>query len=207
MNTVVVRRNGQQTGRQARRRRNRAARRARRGGAMVVVQAPPQTGGRRRRGRRNRNRRRRGGMAGGGRNGETFVFSKDDLQGNSKGTLKFGPELSECPAFSTGILAAYHEYKITMVNIQFISEASSTSNGSISYELDAHCKLAALKSKIDKFGITKNGSRSFAAQKINGVDWHDSAENQFFLHYAGNGSATAAGSFRITFRVAVQSPK
>lgn len=200
MNTVVVR-NGR-TNRAIRRRR-----RTRRVQPTVVVQANrPTQSGRRRRRRRPRRVRNSGGRSGGGK-GETFVFSKDSIAGNSKGSIVFGPSLSDCVAFSDGILKAYHEYKITMVRVQFQSEAASTASGSISYELDPHCKYSELKSTINKFGITKGGSVTFRAQKINGEKWIDTAEDQFKLHYKGNGANTIAGSFRVTIMVQVQNPK
>nr|AHJ60017.1 coat protein [Suakwa aphid-borne yellows virus]AHJ60020.1 coat protein [Suakwa aphid-borne yellows virus]AHJ60023.1 coat protein [Suakwa aphid-borne yellows virus] len=200
MNTVVVRnRNGMG-------RRRRVSRRNAKGNRVVVVQAPgaPQRGGRR---RRNRRRPSRGGRARGASQGETFVFSKDNLSGSSSGSITFGPSLSESPAFSSGILKAYHEYKISMVKLEFISEASSTSSGSIAYELDPHCKLSSLQSTVNKFGITKSGSRTWSAKFINGSEWHDAAEDQFRILYKGNGASSPAGSFRITIKCQVQNPK
>ena len=190
MNTAVVR--NQNAGRR-RRRNQRPIRRDR-----VVVVNPSGGPSRGRRQRRNRRRPNRGGRARGRSPGETFVFSKDNLTGSSSGSITFGPSLSESPAFSSGILKAYHEYKIIMVQLEFISEASSTSSGSISYELDPHCKLSSLQSTINKFGITKNGLRRWAAKQINGLEWHDATEDQFKILYKGNGSSSVAGSFRIT---------
>ncbi|UWX31914.1 putative coat protein [Allium polerovirus A] len=202
MNTAVVRNN-----RNARRRPRRNQRRP--AVQLVAVSAPPGGAQRRRRRRRGgRNRRRNGGISRASSNGETFVFSKDGLQGSSTGSITFGPSLSECPAFATGILRAYHEYKITMVQVEFISEASSTSAGSIAYELDAHCKSSALTSTIYKFGITeKRARRSFPARTINGISWHAADEDQFRFLYKGNGKSEIAGSFKITIRVMLQNPK
>nr|AZF99032.1 orf3 [Ullucus polerovirus 1] len=202
MNTVVVRRNGNGVTRRQRRRTRRPARMQ----PMVVVQAPgPSRRGRRR--RRRPNARGRSAVSRGGRPGETFVFSKDNIAGSSSGSFTFGPSLSDCPAFSNGILKAYHEYKITNVLLQFVSEASSTSSGSIAFELDPHCKISSLASSINKFPITKGGGRSFQAKMINGVEWHPSDEDQFRILYKGNGGSTIAGSFRIRISVAVQNPK
>lgn len=203
MNTVVVRRNGNGP-RRAQRGRGRRPRRPQ----QVVVVAPPRytRGG----GRRQRGRARPGGMriprTGGSR--ETFVFAKDSLKGNCSGSFTFGPSLSDCPAFKNGVLSAYHEYKITMVTLSFISEASSTSAGSISYELDPHCKISSLQSTINKFSITKSGSVEYKSKKINGIAWHDSTEDQFRILYKGNSDgSTIAGSFRITIRVSAQNTK
>lgn len=91
--------------------------------------------------------------------------------------------------------------------MEFISEASSTAAGSIAYELDPHCKLTDLASTVNKFSITKGGKKTFTARLINGVEWHDATEDQFRVHYKGNGDSTTAGSFRITIRVATQNPK
>jgi hypothetical protein len=132
MNTVVVRRrNVEGPSRSQRRRRNRRAQQAQ---PVIVVAGPRTTRNRRRRLRRLRTRR--GGIVPrGSGSSETFVFSKDNLMGSASGSFTFGPSLSDCPAFKDGILKAYHEYRITSILLQFLSEASSTSAGSISYEL------------------------------------------------------------------------
>nr|BDG82429.1 coat protein [Cynanchum yellow mottle-associated virus] len=202
MNTVVVRnrRNQRRNGR--RRRNNNAARPT----TVVYANGPPQRGRRQRRSRRRTGRgivppRTRGSR-------ETFTFTKDDLKGSSSGYITFGPSLSDCPAFSTGILRAYHEYKISMVVLEFISEAASTASGSMAFELDPHCKSSSLSSKINKFKLTQNGKRTFPAGKINGQKWLDSSEDQFRILYKGNGdSSVTAGSFRITIQVTLQNPK
>ncbi|QVY47432.1 P3 [Barleria polerovirus 1] len=143
----------------------------------------------------------------GGSNSETFTFNKDSLKGSSSGTITFGPSLSESIALSGGVLRAYHEYKITNLQVRFFSEAASTAEGSIAYELDAHCKLASLQSTLRKFPITKNGTASFGASQINGEEWHDVSEDQFKFHYKGNGSSATAGYFQITYRVSLHNPK
>ncbi|DAZ87622.1 TPA_asm: P3 protein [Piper methysticum polerovirus] len=205
MNTVVVRRSGNVAAR--RRRRRRTGGNAPRAGPVVVVQTPRAQPGRRRR-RRNRNARRRGGSSRGTGSLEKFVFSKDGLVGSSKGSLIFGPSLSECPAFSAGILKAYHEYKITSVLLEFISEAASTTSGSVSYELDPHGKLSELSSTVNRFKITQNGRRVWGAQQIRGNEWHDASEDQFKIHFKGNSTERSSiGGFRVTIQVATQSPK
>ncbi|AIY62171.1 P3 [Sauropus yellowing virus] len=176
---------------------------------VVVVTPNGQPRGRNR-GRRNRlrNRGNRGRTARGSVQSETFVFNKDDLKGSSHGTIKFGPNLSESVALSAGVLKAYHEYKIVMVNIRFVSESSSTAQGSIAYELDPHCKLDALKSTLRKFPITKGGQATFRASEINGEKWHDTTVDQFRLLYKGNGAASeTAGFFQIRFTVQLHNPK
>lgn len=203
MNTVVVRRNSNGTQRKRRSRRRGTRARAQ----PVVVVATNGNAGRRRRRRRNRGGNANGRVPRRGGSSETFVFAKDSLKGSSSGSFTFGPSLSDCPAFKDGILKAYHEYKITMVNLQFVSEASSTAAGSMSYELDPHCKTTSLASTINKFPITKGGSKTYQARMINGIEWHDSTEDQFRILYKGNGDATTAGSFRITIKVSLQNPK
>lgn len=204
MNTVGGRRKGNNG--QPRRARRRSVRPIQQ---MVVAVPSGQPRGRRR--RRNRNRRR--GVRGGPRTGrssnsETFVFNKDSIKDNSSGTIKFGPSLSESIALSGGVLKAYHEYKISMVNIRFVSESSSTAEGSIAYELDPHCKLKSLQSTLRKFPVTKGGSTTFRAAEINGIEWHDTADDQFYLHYAGNGtSGKTAGFLQIRFTVQLHNPK
>nr|WAB58549.1 coat protein [Turnip yellows virus]WAB58552.1 coat protein [Turnip yellows virus] len=202
MNTVVGRRtiNG-------RRRPRRQTRRAQRSQPVVVVQTSRATQRRPRRRRRGNNRTRGTVPTRGAGSSETFVFSKDNLAGSSSGAITFGPSLSDCPAFSNGILKAYHEYKISMVILEFVSEASSQNSGSIAYELDPHCKLNSLSSTINKFGITKPGKAAFTASYINGKEWHDVTEDQFRILYKGNGSSSIAGSFRITIKCQFHNPK
>lgn len=199
MSTVVVR-NGRRGVRLRRR-----TRPARKPNQVVVVSSSQGRG----RGRRRRRRNRSGGIRSGGRgpSRETFVFSKDSLKGNDSGKITFGPSLSECAAFSGGILKAYHEYKIVSVLLEFISEASSTSAGSMAIELDPHNKLSTLSSTINKFGLTKTGRRAFTASQIRGREWHDTSTDQFAILYKGNGSASTAGSFTITIVAEFQTPK
>lgn len=199
MSTVVVR-NGRRGVRLRRR-----TRPARRTNPVVVVASNPGRGRRGRRRRRSRNNSIRPRVGGPSR--ETFVFSKDSLKGNDSGKITFGPSLSECAAFSGGILKAYHEYKIVSVLLEFISEASSTSAGSMAIELDPHNKLSALASTINKFGLTKTGRRAFTASHIRGREWHDTSTDQFAILYKGNGSASTAGSFTITIVAEFQNPK
>ncbi|DAZ87302.1 TPA_asm: coat protein [Cardamom polerovirus] len=192
---------GKRNGRSRRRRRNNQTRRQQ---VVVVAQPRPQ-----RRNRRRRNRNAGGGSGLGRRlSSEKFVFSKDSIQGNASGYVTFGPSLSECKPFSSGILQAYHEYKITMVEVKFISEASTTSAGSLSYELDPHLRLSELKSTINKFGLKKDGIRRFSAGQINGTEWHANSEDQFRFFWKGNGSSgTLAGSFVFTIFVTLQNPQ
>nr|BAL48528.1 coat protein [Soybean dwarf virus] len=190
-----------------RRRARMAARRAPRVQLMAIPTATsrPQRRGRQRRPRRNN----RGGsfISGGSSKAHTFVFSKDGIYGISKGSITFGPSLSECKPFSDGILKAYHEYKITSILLQFITEASSTSSGSIAYELDPHCKYSEIQSLLNKFSITKSGSKRFPTRAINGLEWHDTSEDQFKIHYKGNGESKIAGSFKISINVLTQNAK
>nr|WMI39122.1 coat protein [Tobacco vein distorting virus]WMI39130.1 coat protein [Tobacco vein distorting virus]CAG28953.1 coat protein [Tobacco vein distorting virus] len=205
MNTGGVRSNNGNGGSRVSRPRRRA-----RSVRPVVVVAPPRGARRRTRRRRNggRNRRGRNGVGGRSSNSETFIFNKDSIKDSSSGSITFGPSLSESVALSGGVLKAYHEYKITMVNIRFISESSSTAEGSIAYELDPHCKLSSLQSTLRKFPVTKGGQATFRAAQINGVEWHDTTEDQFRLLYKGNGTkGVAAGFFQIRYTVQLHNPK
>nr|BAV53419.1 putative P3 protein [Pepper vein yellows virus] len=206
MNTGGVRRNNNGNGGSRNTRRRRRPRQVR----PVVVVTPP---GRTRRGNRRRrnggrNRRSRNRVGGRSSNSETFIFNKDSIKDSSSGSVTFGPSLSESVALSGGVLKAYHEYKITMVNIRFVSESSSTAEGSIAYELDPHCKLTNLQSTLRKFPVTKGGQATFRASQINGVEWHDTSEDQFRLLYRCNGTKNvSAGFFQIRFTVQLHNPK
>nr|ABY83063.1 coat protein [Soybean dwarf virus] len=190
-----------------RRRNRRAARSAPRVQLMAIPTTTGATQRRRRQRRRRRNNRGGGNISGGSGKAHTFQFSKDGINGSSKGTITFGPSLSECKPLSDGILKAYHEYKITSILLQFISEASSTSSGSIAYELDPHCKYSEIQSLLNKFSITKSGSKRFPTKVINGLEWHDTSEDQFKVHYKGNGDSKIAGSFKISINVLTQNAK
>ncbi|DAZ87636.1 TPA_asm: P3 protein [Foeniculum vulgare polerovirus] len=174
---------------------------------VVVVQTAQPGRRRRRRGRRNRNNARANAGSGNGGGSQSFVFSKDDITGNSDGALTFGKDLSEHAAFSSGILLAFHEYKITNVRVIFKSEAPSTAFGSLAIEMDPHCKLSKLQSKIFKFGITRGGQKAWSSQAINGQEWHPSDENQFRILWKGNSDSKVIGSFEIHYTVKYQNPK
>lgn len=195
MSTVVVRRNnGQRVARNPNRRRRQKP-------TSQVVVYPM---GRQPRNRRRRPRRvRRGGRnPNGGRSGVgiAYEFNKDNLKDSSSGTITFGPSLSEKDEFAKGTLLSFHEYKITSLTLKYISEAASTASGSIAYELDPFCKLDKLKSTLNKFPITGGGSRTFKAAEIRGNNWRATEEDQFKLHYKGNGTTNAvAGYFNIKF--------
>lgn len=207
MNPVVVR-NGPR-----RRRRNRAARRRSVAARPAVVVLPAgQTAVRPGRSRRRRNRRIRRNRGGQGKRGfvAQFSFMLDSFKGNASGVLKFGPSLSQDPAFATGILAAFHQYKISSLFIQYISESSSQTAGSILYELDTTCTATGVTSPLRRFAISDKSkpSATFAAGPINGEKWIPSSQNQFYLSYKGNGESTEiAGCLLVKFTVQCLDPK
>lgn len=201
MNTVVVR-NGRSAAR-----RNRRRRPARRVRPIIVVPTnrnTPRRGGRR---RRNNRRSRGNGNASRRNKSDSFVFTKESINGNSTGSFTFGPALSDCKPFSNGILQACHEYKITMVKFQFVSEASTTTSGSITYELDTKCAKDKVESPINKFPIRTGGTKVYTAAQIKGVNWQESDTDQFRILYKGNGKAEIAGYFLIKFFYQTQNPK
>nr|BAV53482.1 putative P3 protein [Pepper vein yellows virus] len=206
MNTGGVRRNNNGNGGSRNTRRRRRPRQVR----PVVVVTPP--GGTRRGNRRRRNggrnRRSRNRVGGRSSNSETFIFNKDSIKDSSSGSVTFGPSLSESVALQGGVLKAYHEYKITMVNKSIVRKSSYTEEGSIDYELDPHSKLNSLQSTLRKFPVTKGGQATFRASQNNGVEWHDTSEEKFRMLYRGNGTKKrAAGFFQIRFSVPLHNPK
>nr|WIL96160.1 coat protein [Carrot polerovirus 1] len=175
---------------------------------VVVVRSQRSRRGRRGRGKRNGNNPRAIGGSGGATVRVNYEFSKDDIAGNSNGRITFGKDLSDHPAFSSGIIKAFHEYKITKLQVVFKSEAPSTAGGSIAYELDPHCELDSLQSKLYKFGFTRDGTKTWTAKAINGLDWHSTNENQFTFLYKGNSKTSdIVGSFRMSYTVQCQNPK
>lgn len=159
---------------------------------------------------RRRNRRRGGGgggpIGGNRRSLETFDFSINGLKANSKGCLKFGPNLVQSKAFSDGVLKAYHEYKIINVELHYKS-ATKTTNGTIYYEVDTACEQTALSSKLNQFTCTESGRKAFAASVINGQNWVKTNKDQFWLLYEGDGSGDIAGNLIIRMRCSLQSTK
>ncbi|QRV07421.1 coat protein [Artemisia virus B] len=205
MSTVVVRNNN--AARKGRSRRVRRARPIRRTRNVTVVQTVRRAPRRGRRRRRSGMGIRRGFNATVQRGDATFMFNKDKILGDSSGKFVFGKSLSECDAFSNGILRSFHQYKITKVQLQFLSEASSTSAGAISYEIDTGLKQTELKSTLNKFSIVKGGSKTFDSQAINGMMWRESDTDQFQIFYKGSGTNALAGSFKIFIHVSYQNSK
>lgn len=188
-------------------RRSRNVRRSARRVQPVVVVRPAQQAGRRRNRRRNV-RRRANPLSGPAGRTEVFTFTVDNLKANSSGTIKFGPDLSACPALSGGILKSYHDYKITALTVVYKSFASSTTSGAISIELDNSCTQSTLGSYVNSFTVSKTGTKKFSASQINGTKFISSTVNQFYLLYKGSSSSTdTAGQFVITIRVVNQNPK
>lgn len=173
-----------------------------------VVMVQPNRAGPRRRTRRRTGRRRANPLLGPTGRSETFTFSVNDLKANSSGVIKFGPDLSECPPVSNGILKSYHRYKITSVAVEYKSHASSTTSGAVFLELDTACKQSTLGSYVNSFTISKSGTKRFSATQINGTDFRETTVNQFYMLYKANGTTTdTAGQFIITIWVQNITPK
>nr|BCP56395.1 coat protein ORF3 [Barley yellow dwarf virus PAV] len=186
---------------------NGTRRRRRRAIRPVVVVQPNRTGPRRRNARRARGRR-PGSVFGPKRGAEVFVFSVDNLKANSSGILKFGPDLSQCPAVSDGVLKSYHNYKISSINVEFRTHASATTSGAMFIELDTSCKQSALSSFINSFTISKTASKTFRSEAINGKEFQESTIDQFWMLYKANGTTTdTAGQFIITMSVSLMTAK
>nr|AIC85597.1 coat protein [Luffa aphid-borne yellows virus]AIC85599.1 coat protein [Luffa aphid-borne yellows virus]AIC85602.1 coat protein [Luffa aphid-borne yellows virus]AIC85608.1 coat protein [Luffa aphid-borne yellows virus] len=193
-----------------RRRRQRRAARVRNvippgGGPIMVL---PNLQSRRRRNRRNR-RRRGGGISRGSGSTEVFKFILPDLKGNSAGTIKFGPSLSQKPEFATGILKSYARYKISQVTLSFRSEASATDGGALVYQLDTTCAATQLDSKLYRFSISNRAPQNvtWRGAQIRGEEWHSTSSEQFWVLYQGNGEAKVAGSITVTMVVNFLDPK
>nr|ABY73591.1 coat protein [Barley yellow dwarf virus PAV]ABY73657.1 coat protein [Barley yellow dwarf virus PAV]ABY73663.1 coat protein [Barley yellow dwarf virus PAV] len=195
-------------GRRGPRRANNGTRRRRRRAIRPVVVVQSNRAGPRRRNARRARGRRPNSVFGPKRGAEVFVFSVDNLKANSSGIIKFGPDLSQCPAVSDGVLKSYHNYKISSVNVEFKSHASSTTSGAMFIELDTSCKQSALASYINSFTISKSASKSFKATEIGGTQFQASSVNQFFLLYKANGTTSdTAGQFIIKLEIHLMTAK
>nr|BDW36307.1 coat protein [Sugarcane yellow leaf virus] len=164
---------------------------------------------------RSRRVRRRGARVGGnavrglrgGSNRDVLTFTVDDLKANSSGILKFGPSLSQYPAFNNGLLKAYHEYKITSLTVQYNSCSSDATSGAIALEVDTSCSQTATGSKIVSFPVKRNATKVFPTQYIKGQNFMTTAADQFWLLYKGNGDGSLAGQFVCRFECQFQNPK
>lgn len=192
-------------GRRRTNRRN-VPRRARTVRPVVVVQ--PSRGRLRRRNNRRTARGRPSALSGSTGRSEVFTFSVNDLKANSSGTIKFGPDLSQCPAVSNGVLKSYHRYKITSITVEFKSHASATTTGAIFIELDTACTQSTLGSQINSYTIARSGTKRFTVNQIGGKDFRESSVNQFYMLYKANGTtADVAGQFIIKMVIQTINPK
>nr|UVH27301.1 coat protein [Mume associated luteovirus]WNY15508.1 coat protein [Mume associated luteovirus] len=136
-----------------------------------------------------------------------FTFTVDDVKANQSGILKFGPSLSQYPNFADGILKSFHEYKISNLQVQFISFASSTSSGAFAIEIDTARKSTGVESRLISFPVTKQFTRSFPAKAIRGLLWISTKDDQFNFLFKGNGSDVVAGQLKFSFSIDLQGPK
>ncbi|BBL52499.1 coat protein [Persimmon polerovirus] len=205
MNIAPISSNGRRRARNRRRRQRRAA--IRRGMVAPLVVPVSQRPGRR--GRRRRTRRNRGNRGSGGGLMEEFNFIVDGIKANSSGVLKFGPHLTQSAAFSSGILAAYKQYKIYELVVQYISESSSQTAGSIQYELDPSCTATGVTSALRRFAIAEKKQQAvFTAASLGGQEWVPTSKDQFYFAYKGNGTETVtAGCLLFKMRCSFLDPK
>ncbi|AXN55919.1 putative coat protein [Red clover enamovirus 1] len=164
----------------------------------VVVAAPVvQPRARPRRPRRRRNRR------GSGQNGShtvDFSMVHGPFNGNSTGTVKFGPS-SDCQCLK-GNLAAYQKYRITWLQIVYQSEAASTDRGCLAYHIDtSNAKKASDVVLLDTWNIRSNGRATFGQEILGDQPWYESTKDQFQFLYKGTGGTDVAGHFRINGKV------
>lgn len=143
-----------------------------------------------------------------GRTLDPMTFTIDKLTGASSGVMKFGKNLTQCTAFSDGILRAFHEFKITSVVVKFRSFASSTTTGSIAFEIDTACEMTALKSRVDSYPLKQNCTRVYRAGQLRSKEFTASSHDQFYLLYSCDGnSSDKAGQLAVTIVFSVQTPQ
>lgn len=138
---------------------------------------------------------------------ETMSFSLEKIVGNSSGCLKFGPHLEQSKGL-TGMLAGFHQYKITSLSITLKSFASDQTVGSMAYELDTSCKMSSLSSRASAYPLKRNSTKTYGANVLNSSAWLDSAQDQFYLLYSGDGKSTdVVGQIEFRFQVHFQVAK
>nr|QMD64691.1 coat protein [Alfalfa enamovirus 1]QMD64693.1 coat protein [Alfalfa enamovirus 1] len=163
----------------------------------VVADLVVQPRARPRRPRRRRNRR------GSGQNGShtvDFSMVHGPFNGNSTGTIKFGPS-SDCQCVK-GNLNAYQKYRITWLKVVYQSEAASTDRGCIAYHVDTSTtKRATDVVLLDTWNIRSNGSATFGREILGDQPWYESNKDQFNFLYRGTGGSDVAGHFRINGKI------
>lgn len=148
-----------------------------------------------------RRRNPRGALSGDTPTAQVFAFTVNDLKANSKGTLQFGPNLTQYANFSNGVMKSYHNYRISQISVSYVTNASSTTAGAFAIEWDTGCSMTKLASKVTSFPVSKNFSRSFAGQTIAGTAMRSTNLDQVWLLYEGNGDSSIAG--QLVFRMTV----
>jgi len=132
---------------------------------------------------------------------QTFAFTVNDLKANSKGVLKFGPNLTQYANFSNGVMKSYHNYRISQILVSYVTNASSTTAGAFAIEWDTGCSQSAVASKVISFPVSKNFSRSFTGNTLSGIAMRSTSLDQVWLLYEGNGDSSIAGQFVIRMTV------
>ncbi|AVX32315.1 capsid protein [red clover-associated luteovirus] len=157
---------------------------------------------------KNGNKRNAGqGLSAGKAHSEVFRFTIDDLKGNTSGCYKFCKDLTQYKPISEGIIKAFHEYRVTKLNVQYRSFASAQTTGSLAIEIDTSCTVTSLGSKIESFPIKSSASKSFSSGALHGTNWVNSLQNQFHLLISGNGGSEVAGQIVVTATIQFQNPK
>lgn len=154
--------------------------------------------------RRRKQRRRTTGQ---GVNNEA-VSSKYDLitasiNGNASGTVKIGPDNAESKGF-VGLINSHQKYRVKRIRVMYVTEASSTDRGCMSYHLDTSLKMKVADLKaITSWPLSRSGVASYGANVSGDRQWYENNENQCYFLYKGNGEAYVAGHFKITVWVTV----
>nr|DBA08158.1 TPA_asm: coat protein [Bird's-foot trefoil enamovirus 1] len=178
--------------------RSKAARPRRRPRRVVVV--APSTAQPRAQPRRSRRRPNRRGRGLNGSHTVDFSMVHGPFNGNSTGTIKFGPS-SDCQCIK-GNLAAYQKYRITWLRVVYQSEASATDRGCIAYHVDTSTtKRAADIVLLDTWNIRANGTATYGREILGDQPWYESNKDQFCFLYKGTGSSDVAGHFRINGKI------
>nr|UYL94433.1 MAG: coat protein [Aeschynomene indica solemo-like virus 1] len=178
---------------------SRAQRRNRRRPKRVVVVTPQQAVPRAKP-RRPRRRRPSRGRGVNGSHSVDFSMVHGPFNGNSTGTIKFGPS-SDCQCIK-GNLAAYQKYRITWLRVVFQSEAAATDRGCIAYHVDTSTtKRPSDVVLLDTWNIRGNGSATFGREILGDQPWYESNKDQFCFLYRGTGGSDVAGHFRISGKI------
>lgn len=125
-----------------------------------------------------------------------FEFVTASLVGSASGTIKFGPNNTESKCMK-GNLQAYQKYRIVSVRVSWMTEASSTDRGVMTWHADTGCSMQP-SSVGTSNSLLIRAAKDFTLGRslISDQPWYENNKDQFWFVYKGTGSSETAGHFK-----------